>query len=151
MKYGYAGNECDALEKLQYEFWYLRHQSLAHRRADHRPHDPVGARRRGRRAVTALPLVTVLIPARNEAGRHRAAAWRRRGPGPPVDRLEVHRRRRRRPTTAPSSSAAGRCGGYGFASTAVLDNPGGTTPSNLNVGLGRAPRRASCAGSTPAP
>ena len=28
MKYGYAGNETDALEKLQYEFWYLRHQSL---------------------------------------------------------------------------------------------------------------------------
>jgi lipopolysaccharide/colanic/teichoic acid biosynthesis glycosyltransferase len=29
VKYGYAGNEADALEKLQYEFWYLRHQSLA--------------------------------------------------------------------------------------------------------------------------
>lgn len=28
VKYGYAGNENDALEKLQYEFWYLRHQSL---------------------------------------------------------------------------------------------------------------------------
>ena len=28
VKYGYAGNESDALEKLQYEFWYLRHQSL---------------------------------------------------------------------------------------------------------------------------
>lgn len=29
VKYGYAGDEHDALEKLQYEFWYLRHQSLA--------------------------------------------------------------------------------------------------------------------------
>lgn len=29
VKYGYAGNEVDALQKLQYEFWYLRHQSLA--------------------------------------------------------------------------------------------------------------------------
>jgi lipopolysaccharide/colanic/teichoic acid biosynthesis glycosyltransferase len=29
VKYGYAGNESDALEKLQYEFWYLRHQSLS--------------------------------------------------------------------------------------------------------------------------
>lgn len=29
VKYGYAGSESDALEKLQYEFWYLRHQSLA--------------------------------------------------------------------------------------------------------------------------
>jgi lipopolysaccharide/colanic/teichoic acid biosynthesis glycosyltransferase len=29
VKYGYAGDERDALEKLQYEFWYLRHQSLA--------------------------------------------------------------------------------------------------------------------------
>ena len=29
MKYGYAGDERDALEKLQYEFCYLRHQSLA--------------------------------------------------------------------------------------------------------------------------
>jgi lipopolysaccharide/colanic/teichoic acid biosynthesis glycosyltransferase len=28
VKYGYAGNESDALEKLQYEFWYLHHQSL---------------------------------------------------------------------------------------------------------------------------
>lgn len=29
VKYGYAGDERDALEKLQYEFWYLEHQSLA--------------------------------------------------------------------------------------------------------------------------
>ena len=29
VKYGYAGSESDALEKLQYEFFYLRHQSLA--------------------------------------------------------------------------------------------------------------------------
>jgi lipopolysaccharide/colanic/teichoic acid biosynthesis glycosyltransferase len=28
VKYGYAGTETAALEKLQYEFWYLRHQSL---------------------------------------------------------------------------------------------------------------------------
>lgn len=28
VKYGYAGSESDALEKLQYEFWYLRHQAL---------------------------------------------------------------------------------------------------------------------------
>jgi len=28
VKYGYAGDERDALEKLQYEFWYLRKQSL---------------------------------------------------------------------------------------------------------------------------
>ena len=28
VKYGYAGSESDALDKLQYEFWYLRHQSL---------------------------------------------------------------------------------------------------------------------------
>jgi lipopolysaccharide/colanic/teichoic acid biosynthesis glycosyltransferase len=28
VKYGYAGNDSDALEKLQYEFWYLHHQSL---------------------------------------------------------------------------------------------------------------------------
>jgi lipopolysaccharide/colanic/teichoic acid biosynthesis glycosyltransferase len=29
VKYGYAGTESDALEKLQYEFYYLRHQTLA--------------------------------------------------------------------------------------------------------------------------
>ena len=46
VKYGYAGNESDALEKLQYEFWYLRHQSLR-TDADHRPHDPLRARERG--------------------------------------------------------------------------------------------------------
>jgi hypothetical protein len=28
VKYGYAADEQDALEKLQYEFFYLRHQSL---------------------------------------------------------------------------------------------------------------------------
>jgi lipopolysaccharide/colanic/teichoic acid biosynthesis glycosyltransferase len=28
VKYGYAGDERDALEKLQYEFFYLRHQSV---------------------------------------------------------------------------------------------------------------------------
>jgi lipopolysaccharide/colanic/teichoic acid biosynthesis glycosyltransferase len=28
VKYGYAGDENDALEKLQYEFFYLRHQSV---------------------------------------------------------------------------------------------------------------------------
>jgi lipopolysaccharide/colanic/teichoic acid biosynthesis glycosyltransferase len=28
VKYGYAGSESDALHKLQYEFYYLRHQSL---------------------------------------------------------------------------------------------------------------------------
>ena len=28
VKYGYAGDQSDALEKLQYEFFYLRHQSL---------------------------------------------------------------------------------------------------------------------------
>ena len=28
VKYGYAGSESAALEKLQYEFWYLRHQSV---------------------------------------------------------------------------------------------------------------------------
>jgi lipopolysaccharide/colanic/teichoic acid biosynthesis glycosyltransferase len=27
VKYGYAADERDALEKLQYDFWYLRHQS----------------------------------------------------------------------------------------------------------------------------
>jgi lipopolysaccharide/colanic/teichoic acid biosynthesis glycosyltransferase len=29
VKYGYAGDERDALEKLQYEFYYLRHQSMS--------------------------------------------------------------------------------------------------------------------------
>jgi lipopolysaccharide/colanic/teichoic acid biosynthesis glycosyltransferase len=29
VKYGYAGDESDALKKLQYEFFYLRHQGLA--------------------------------------------------------------------------------------------------------------------------
>lgn len=29
VKYGYAGDETDTLEKLQYEFWYLSHQSMS--------------------------------------------------------------------------------------------------------------------------
>ena len=28
VKYGYAGDESDAIQKLQYDFWYLRHQGL---------------------------------------------------------------------------------------------------------------------------
>jgi lipopolysaccharide/colanic/teichoic acid biosynthesis glycosyltransferase len=28
VKHGYAADEVDALEKLQYEFWYLRHQTV---------------------------------------------------------------------------------------------------------------------------
>jgi lipopolysaccharide/colanic/teichoic acid biosynthesis glycosyltransferase len=28
VKYGYAGSEADALEKLQYDVWYLRHQGI---------------------------------------------------------------------------------------------------------------------------
>ena len=28
MKYGYAGDTADALEKLQYEFFYLQHQGV---------------------------------------------------------------------------------------------------------------------------
>ena len=28
VKYGYAGDDLGALEKLQYEFYYLRHQNL---------------------------------------------------------------------------------------------------------------------------
>ena len=64
VKYGYAGDESDALEKLQYEFFYLRHQSLGLRPPHHRPHDPQRARRRG--PMSQLPLVSVLIPACNE-------------------------------------------------------------------------------------
>ena len=29
VKFGYAGDEQDAVEKLQHDFYYLRHQSLA--------------------------------------------------------------------------------------------------------------------------
>jgi lipopolysaccharide/colanic/teichoic acid biosynthesis glycosyltransferase len=29
IRYQYAGNELEAMEKLQYEFWYIRHQSFA--------------------------------------------------------------------------------------------------------------------------
>jgi len=28
VKYGYGGTEVDAVEKLQYEFYYLRHQGI---------------------------------------------------------------------------------------------------------------------------
>ena len=44
VKYGYAGDESDALEKLQYEFFYLRHQTLGARRPHRRPHHPQRAR-----------------------------------------------------------------------------------------------------------
>ena len=39
VKYGYAGDERDALEKLQYEFWYLRAPEPVARRPHRRPDD----------------------------------------------------------------------------------------------------------------
>ena len=47
VKYGYAGDERDALEKLQYDFHYLRRQSLVFDLTDRRPDAPLGDRRRG--------------------------------------------------------------------------------------------------------
>ena len=44
VKYRYAGTEAETLEKLQYEFFYLRHQSLSARPADRRPDGPHRAR-----------------------------------------------------------------------------------------------------------
>ena len=66
VKYGYAGDEHDALEKLQYEFFYLRHQSLGARRAHRRPHR--AKRARSRRPVSDQPFVSVVIPMLNEIG-----------------------------------------------------------------------------------
>ncbi len=45
VKYGYAGDEADAMQKLQYEFYYLRRQSLRLDVAHHRSHHPQRARR----------------------------------------------------------------------------------------------------------
>ncbi len=81
VKYGYAGNESDALEKLQYEFWYLRHQSLRTDAPHHRPHASGRVLRQARGARAAVttsastpPLVSVVIPMLERARPHRRRA-----------------------------------------------------------------------------
>ena len=50
VKFGYAGDEHDALEKLQYDFFYLQRQTLGLDVAHRRPH--VARRLHGRRTMT---------------------------------------------------------------------------------------------------
>ena len=52
VKYAYGASDSDAMEKLQYEFFYLRHQSLVARPADPRPHR--AERHRARRQIASL-------------------------------------------------------------------------------------------------
>ncbi len=135
VKYGYAGNESDALEKLQYEFWYLRHQSL---RTDARiigRTDPLGVRRRGRGAVTE-PAARHGDRARARRGRrHRGCLDAIAAQDYPVNRLEV--------IVVDGCSTDGTAevarGGAGKAGASARRRSsrtkGATASSNLNVGL----------------
>ena len=87
--------------------------------------------------MTELPLVTVLIPARNEASDVEGCLAALSAQDYPVNRLEV--------ILVDGASidgtadlAKGMLAGRGFSSTTVLTNEVGTTPSNLNAGLAQA-------------
>ncbi len=139
--YGYAGDESDALEKLQYEFFYLRHQDL---RFDLRI---IGrtvrsvARQPGPRPVTA-PTVSVIIPARDEAERIEgalAAIARHSLPPDDVEVLVVDGGSS--DETAERARVALR--GLGLAGRVVV-NARGDRSSNLNRGLQEARGQVVC-------
>lgn len=87
--------------------------------------------------MTLLPLVTVLIPTRNEAADIEGCLAAVAAQDYPINRIEV--------LVVDGASDDGTAdiavrvlGRYGFGSTAVLHNAGRTTPSNLNIGLEKA-------------
>jgi len=87
--------------------------------------------------MNELPLVTVLIPARNEASDIEGCLAAVAAQDYPVNRIEI--------IVVDGGSEDGTAdvarrvlGRWGFGSTAVVDNRGATAPSNLNMGLGRA-------------
>ncbi len=93
--------------------------------------------------MTSLPLVTVLIPARNEAADIEACLGAVAAQDYPVNRLEV--------IVVDGASKDGTADiarraieRFGFGSAAVLVNPEGSTPSNLNHGLALATGEILC-------
>jgi len=87
--------------------------------------------------VTGPPLVSVVIPARNEAADIEACLAAIARQDHPINHLEVV------VVDGDSDDGTGdiarrALGRYGFGSVAVVPNPVGTTPSNLNAGLARA-------------
>ena len=112
----------------------------AHRRPDHRPYDPLGARRRGGRAVTGSDhLVTVLVPARNEAGDIEALPGGRRGAGLPGATASRSSWSTGDPTDGTAEIAQAALAGDGVRRATVLTNPIGTGPRPTSTS-GCAPR-----------
>jgi succinoglycan biosynthesis protein ExoA len=93
--------------------------------------------------VSGFPLVTVVIPARDEAADIEGCLDAIAGQDYPINRLEV--------IVVEGGSTDGTLriacqalGRYGFARAQVVHNAKGTTPSNLNVGLGWAAGEVLC-------
>lgn len=84
-----------------------------------------------------LPLVTVIVPARDEADDIEGCLHQMGAQDYPVNRLEVIVVDGAS-TDGTATVAADALKRHGFASSEVVTNETGTTPSNLNVGLGRA-------------
>ena len=91
----------------------------------------------------AVPLVTVIVPARNEVDDIGPCLEAIAAQDHPVNRLEVIVVDGC--STDGTADAARRAlGRWGFGSTAVISNPGGTASSNLNVGLAKASGEIVC-------
>lgn len=93
--------------------------------------------------MTIVPLVTVIVPTRQEAADLEACLAAIAAQDHPVNRLEV--------IVVDGCSSDGTAdiarralGRWGFAATAVLTNEGATASSNLNVGLQRASGEIVC-------
>ena len=93
--------------------------------------------------ATQVPLVTVLVPARNEADDIARCLEAVAAQDFPLDRIEVVvvDGNSSDATIGTAEAALAR---HPFARSAVVDNPAGSTPSNLNVGLTHARGRYLC-------
>ena len=144
VKYGYAGNESRCAGEAPVRVLVPAPPEPRHRPEDHRPHDPVGVRQRGKWSVTRTgpDLVTVLVPAYNEAAEieHCINAIAAQSVGAERIQLVV--------VDGDSDDGTAALAAAGGASPvcrgAGARQPGSIHPSSLNLGLAEARGQVLC-------